>query len=130
MPDETAQSDVEVTTPDASNAQQLQADVEINQDPTVEVAHEATGDGGEDLHELTLVQLRERLKNRDLPTSGNKDELVERLQSVPEPASDAQEASENGGIQVDLHANAVHSDVLQSLSDDRRALQLKGIGRR
>jgi hypothetical protein len=39
-------------------------------------------EAGDDLDGLTVPELRQRLKDADQPTSGNKEELLERLRSV------------------------------------------------
>ena len=61
-----------------------------------EALEEISGDAGErTLEDLTNDELREMCAERDLKTSGNKDELVERLEvhergyvSGPEPTAD------------------------------------------
>lgn len=58
----------------------------------------------EDIYEAeTVVSLRELLKSRDLPTTGNKAELVERLHAddaaVDDEESDEDETSDDGEVE-------------------------------
>ena len=41
----------------------------------------------DDYHSMTVVQLKEILKEKGLPLSGNKSQLISRLQSIPESIS-------------------------------------------
>lgn len=125
-----------INTTDATEGQQVQADQEINQDPTVEAAGDApTPDAEPGPYDgLKLEELRAELKRRELPTSGNKDELVARLSENDDQAKNEGEVegeeepadqSVNGGIQVDRVFSDAHANTLQELSNARRAAQLK-----
>lgn len=123
MPEDPAQ---EINTADATEGQQAQADQAITQDPTVEAPGAEAEPGAYD--GLKLEELRAELKRRELPTSGNKDELVARLIEADGKGSDEDEDADqpvNGGIQVDRVFSDAHADTLQELSNARRAAQLK-----
>ena len=46
----------------------------------------------DDYHSMTVVQLKEILKEKGLPLSGNKSQLISRLQSIPESISIEEES--------------------------------------
>jgi hypothetical protein len=59
----------------------------------------------EDYESLTVVELREELADRGLPTSGHKDELIARLEE-----DDAKEAAETSTEEVEEQAEDVPAD--------------------
>lgn len=60
--------------------------------------------GGGDLDDKTVEDLQDMLRDRDLPVSGNKADLIKRLQeaeSADESADDGDEGDEDGGEDED-----------------------------
>lgn len=83
-PEAATQESVESNVTRISDGEKQQADVTINRDPVIR--------SGGDYSELNLEELREELGNRNLSKSGNKPDLIARLQQA-----DAKQAKADGG---------------------------------
>jgi hypothetical protein len=62
---------------------------------------------------------------KDPTVSSHDDQTPERKGRRSKAEIAAEEATANGGITKDTDRNALHASTLQSLSDERRALQVK-----
>lgn len=148
------QESVESNVTRASEGQEQQADVTINQDPTIGTGDEnadpgtggvADSDGPKDNYDdenaWRYRALQQEAKGRGLPGDGTRDELVARLRendaqradndssagtsSVPTASVDP-DLVENGGIQRSGRGTH-HAEVLQGLSQERRQAQLAAV---
>lgn len=118
----------EAVNTEATDAQTLQADQAINQDPQIGDAPAASGSVYDDEEAWPYRKLQAEAKDRGLDASGKREELVARLVEN-DGAADVDPGSgvENGGIARSAEFSSTHADSLQSLSDARRAAQLKAV---
>ena len=56
----------------------------------------------DDYHSMTVVQLKEILKEKGLPLSGNKSQLISRLQSIPESISIEEESDDKSDVKREI----------------------------
>jgi hypothetical protein len=131
----------------ASDGEKQQADVTINQDPTVSSGDEQTvgtegrqasapTDAYDDEEQYKYRDLQQLAKDRDIDASGKRDEIVARLREADQsggstgdavPRGDVDPTNvENGGIQR-TDRGQQHAEVLQGLSDERKSQQLAAI---
>lgn len=136
-----------------SEGQTQQADVTINQDPTVSTGDEQTvgtegsqatehADDYDDDEVWPYRKLQAHAKELDVDASGKRDEIVARLREkaasgsgtdtgttdVPRGAVDPTNV-ENGGIRK-TSVGQTHAEILQGLSNERRAQQLAAVSGR
>lgn len=121
-----------INTTEATDAQVLQADQAINQDPQIDDAPAASGSVYDDEEAWPYRKLQAEAKDRGLDASGKREELVARLVEDDGAANsfggvDPSSGVENGGIARSTEFSSTHADSLQSLSDARRAAQLKAV---
>jgi hypothetical protein len=128
----------------ASEGQMQQADVTINQDPTVSSGDTQTAgadtaaapaDNYDDENEWPYRALQQEAKGRDLDASGKRDEIVARLRGASGAGSDVprgevpSEVVDNGGIQRTSFGQD-HAEILQGLSNERKQQQLAAVAER
>jgi len=56
----------------------------------------------DDYQSMTVVQLKEILKEKGLPLSGNKSQLISRLQSIPESISIEEESDDKTDVKREI----------------------------
>jgi len=56
----------------------------------------------DDYHSMTVVQLKEVLKEKGLPLSGNKSQLISRLQAIPESISIEEESDDKTDVKREI----------------------------
>tara|TARA_B100001996_G_scaffold381751_2_gene371854 strand:- start:2131 stop:2766 length:636 start_codon:yes stop_codon:yes gene_type:complete len=56
----------------------------------------------DDYHSMTVVQLKEILKEKGLPISGNKSQLISRLQAIPESISIEEESDDKTDVKREI----------------------------
>jgi hypothetical protein len=121
-PKDVQESALAVNTTEATEAQKLQADTEINQDPEIpdedSQPRTATSENVQDYDGMNLEELREELGNRHLSKSGNKPDLIARLRDHDASQGAPTQQGTSGG-DVDLAGGS--SDNLGAETTDAEA---------